>query len=163
MSDITIRPATRADVPVFLSLVDALADHQDLDRPSPEARDRLVRDGFGEHPLFHPFLAELDGEAVAYAIAIFTYSSFLARRTLYVEDVFVLPRARRKGVARSIFRFLAGEAARSDCGRMEWSVLDWNQSAIDFYESLGAHCMGDWSTYRLTRDQVQALAEGHTL
>jgi GNAT superfamily N-acetyltransferase len=155
---IRIRHATPADAEVFLSLVDALADYEKMQRPTPEARERLLRDGFGERPRFELLLAELDGRAAAYAFFFETYSSFLARPTLYLEDIFVLPEARRHGVGQALFRTMAAEAVRRDCGRMEWAVLDWNQLAIDFYERLGARRMGEWSTYRLTADQLAALA-----
>lgn len=158
---ITVRPATAADAEVFLSLVDALADYEKLDRPAPDARERLLKDGFGPESerRFQPYIAELDGTPVAYAITFETYSSFLARPTLYLEDVFVLPEARRAGVGRAIFRTLAREAVRRGCGRMEWAVLDWNQLAIDFYEKMGARRMGEWYTYRLTAEELRTIAE----
>jgi GNAT superfamily N-acetyltransferase len=155
---LSIRPAAAVDAEVFLSLVDALADYEKLDRPTAEARERLVRDGFGPAPRFQPYLAELDGRAVAYAITFETYSSFLALPTLYLEDIFVLPDARRHGVGSAMFRVLAGEAVRRGCGRMEWAVLDWNQLAIDFYEKLGASRMREWYTYRLTAEQLREIA-----
>ncbi len=155
---VLIRPATEADLPVFLDLVDALADYEKLGRPPPEARARLARDGFQEPRRFRAFMGELDGEPVGYAITFHTYSSFLALPTLYLEDVFVLPEARGKGVGRAFFRFLAKEAVRQGCGRMEWVVLNWNQLAIDFYDRLGATRMEDWHTYRLTADDLQRVA-----
>jgi GNAT superfamily N-acetyltransferase len=155
---LSLRPATAVDAEVFLSLVDALADYEKLDRPSPAARERLVRDGFGSAPRFQAYLAEWNGRAVAYAITFETYSSFLALPTLYLEDIFVLPEARRHGVGRALFRMLAQEAARRGCGRMEWAVLDWNRLAIDFYEKLGARRMEEWYTYRLTAEQLQEIA-----
>ena len=159
MSDtIHVRNATRQDAPVFLDLIDALADYEKLDRPTPEARERLLRDGFGERPFFQPYIAELDGRPVAYAMTFLTYSSFLALPTLYLEDLFVLPEARGRGAGKALFRFLAAEAVRHGCGRMEWAVLDWNQPAIDFYERLGARRMREWYPYRLTRDQLDAIA-----
>jgi GNAT superfamily N-acetyltransferase len=163
MSDaLRIRPAAAADAEVFLSLVDALADYERLDRPTPEARERLLRDGFGPEPRFRAFLAEQDGRAVAYAITFETYSSFLALPTLYLEDLFVLPEARRGGVGGAMFRFLAEEALRRGCGRMEWVVLDWNRMAIDFYDRLGARHLSEWYTYRLTADQLRDVAEGRS-
>jgi len=158
---ITVRPATAADSEVFLSLIDALADYEKLPRPTPEARARLIRDGFGEESerRFEPYIAELEGKPVAYAITFETYSSFLAQPTLYLEDLFVLPEARRAGVGRAVFHMLAGEAVRRGCGRMEWAVLNWNQLAIDFYEKLGARRMREWYTYRLTADQLREIAE----
>jgi GNAT superfamily N-acetyltransferase len=103
-------------------------------------------------------MAELDGAAAAYAITFESYSSFLALPTLFLEDLFVLPDARKHGIGRAMFRFLAGEAVRRGCGRMEWVVLDWNQLAIDFYDKLGARHMKDWYLYRLTADQLKEIA-----
>ena len=154
----TIRPATRADGETFLSLVDALADYEKLDRPTPEARQRLLNDAFGERPRISVFLGETDGRAVAYAIVLETYSSFLALPTLYLEDLFVLPDERRGGIGRAMFRHLADEALRRGCGRMEWVVLDWNRLAIDFYEKLGARRLTEWYTYRLTTEQLRDIA-----
>lgn len=159
MSDaIRIRAATAADADAFLALVDALADYEKLDRPTPEARERIVRDAFGPEPRIRVHLAELEGRPVAYTITLDTYSSFLALPTLYLEDLFVLPEARRHGIGSAFFRFHAGEAARSGYGRMEWQVLDWNRLAIDFYEKLGARRMNDWFTYRLTAEQLREIA-----
>jgi GNAT superfamily N-acetyltransferase len=158
---VTVRPASAEDGETFLALVDALADYEKLDRPSPEARGRLLRDAFGPEPRrIQVYLAERDGRAVAYAITLETYSSFLALPTLYLEDLFVLPEARRHGVGRAVFRYLAGEAVRRGCGRMEWVVLDWNQLAIDFYERLGARRLREWYTYRLTAEQLRDIAAG---
>lgn len=158
---VAVRPATAGDGEVFLALVDALADYEKLERPTPEARGRLLRDAFGPPPnRIRVFLAERGGEAVGYAITCETYSSFLALPTLYLEDLFVLPEARRHGIGRAVFRFLAGEAVRGGYGRMEWVVLDWNQLAIDFYErKLGARRMSEWYTYRLTAGQLREIAE----
>ena len=155
-----IRPATPADGETFLTLVDALADYEKLDRPTPEARRRLLADAFGERQRISVFLAEREGRAVAYAIVLETYSSFLALPTLYLEDLFVLPDERRGGIGRAMIRHLAGEAVRRGCGRMEWVVLDWNQLAIDFYDKLGARRLTEWYTYRLTEDQLRAIAGG---
>ena len=158
---ITIRPAAAADADILLELIDALADYEKLDRPDADARARLRRDGFGAQPLFRAYLGEIDGRPVAYAITYRTYSSFLARPTLFLEDLFVLPEARGRGLGGAILRHLVEEAVRDDCGRMEWVVLHWNQLAIDFYERLGAERLSDWHTYRLTRKRMRALlAEG---
>jgi len=157
---VTIRPATRADGDTWLALVDALADYEKLARPTPEARARLLNDAFGPEPhRIQVYMAEAGTRAVAYAITCETYSSFLALPTLYLEDLFVLPDDRRLGVGRSMFRYLAAEAVRRGCGRMEWVVLDWNQLAIDFYEKLGARRMEEWYTYRLTDEQMREIAQ----
>ncbi len=164
MADFSIRPAAPADADRWLVLVDALADYEKLDRPRPDARERLVNDAFGPPPnRIQVYLAEsAEGEALAYAITCETYSSFLALPTLYLEDLFVLPDARRHGIGKAFFRFLAAEATRRGCGRMEWVVLDWNQLAIEFYDGLGARHMREWYTYRLTADQLREMA-GDTL
>lgn len=157
---INIRTAGPEDFEVLLRLIDALADYEKLERPDAAARERLRRDGTGEAPLFQAYLAELDGEPVAYAITYRTYSSFLARPTLFLEDLFVLPDARGHGVGSALFRFVAGMALDEGCGRMEWVVLDWNRVAIDFYERMGARRLTEWYTYRLTREGMEHLLNG---
>lgn len=157
---IRVRRAVREDAPALLSLIDALADYEKLNRPDDHARARLVQDGFEcNPPRFRAYLAETDvGAPVGYAITFETYSSFLARPTLYIEDVFVLPDARRHGAGSALFRHLAREALAGDCGRMEWVVLDWNELAQNFYQRRGARCLSDWQYYRLTRDAIEQLA-----
>lgn len=156
---IIIREAKREDAATLLKLVEALADFEQLPRPDRDARRRFVRDGFGRNRRFRPYLAEIDGRAVAYAIVVDTYSSFLAQPTLYLEDLFVVPSERGKGVGRALFRFFARQALNLGCGRMEWMVLDWNELAIKFYESLGARHLEEWFTFRLTRPELEALAD----
>jgi GNAT superfamily N-acetyltransferase len=147
---ISIRRARRSEGAAFLSLVDALADFEKLKRPTPAARRRLLKDGFGPHRRFDPFLAFIDGLPVAYAIVFETYSSFLARPTLYLEDIFVLPAMRGQGIGLTLFRRCVREARQRRCGRMEWVVLDWNRNAIRFYDRYGAKRMKEWLFYRLT-------------
>ncbi len=156
---ITVRPLTPADVEAFLGLVDALADYERLPRPDPEARRRLAADALAHPPRFHVLLAELNGRPVGYAAYFESYSTFLARPTLYLEDIFVLAEARGRGVGRALMRALAREAVRRGCGRMEWLVLAWNRPAIGFYERLGASRLDDWLIYRLTADQLRRLAD----
>lgn len=156
--ELTIRRATAADAETFLALVDALADYEKLDRPTPEARARLSRDAFGPNPRIEAWLAEDNEHAIGYAITFETYSSFLALPTLYLEDLFILPEYRKRKAGWSMFRTLAAEAVRRGCGRMEWAVLDWNQLAIDFYERLGAKRLKDWYVYRLTNEQLRGLS-----
>jgi GNAT superfamily N-acetyltransferase len=159
MPGIVIRPTTAADGDTFVSLVDALADYEKLDRPTAEAKGRLLHDAYGPPPhRIQVYFAEREGRVIGYAMTCETYSSFLALPTLYLEDLFVLPDERGHGAGREMFRFLAGEAVRRGCGRMEWVVLDWNQLAIDFYDRLGARRMSDWYTYRLTADQLREIA-----
>jgi GNAT superfamily N-acetyltransferase len=158
---LTIQPARREDADALLVLVDALADYEKLPRPDDAAKERLVRDGFERTPpRFWVYLAWDDGQPVGYVIALETYSSFLAKPTLYVEDFFVLPEARGRGAGDALFRHAAGEALRRGCGRMEWVCLDWNQLAIGFYEKRGGQHLDDWRYYRLTEEGLHRLTAG---
>ena len=156
---LTIRCATAADVPALVSLVTALADYEKLTPPDKGAADRLSRDIAGKHPRFQAFLAEIDGRPVGYAVTFETYSTFLAAPKYYVDDIFILPENRGKGIGRALFSVLAGEAARRGCSMIEWSALDWNQTAIDFYEGLGAKQMKEWRLFKLDAAGMAKLAE----
>lgn len=142
-----IRPFRPADAKAFVDLVRELARYEKLRPPTSAAARRLVRDA-GRR--IRVLLAEVDGRLVAYAIYFFTYSSFLARPTLYLEDLFILPEHRGRGIGRRMFERLRREARREGCGRMEWMVLDWNRPALRFYDALGARPLKDWIYYRLT-------------
>jgi GNAT superfamily N-acetyltransferase len=159
MTDPRIRPGTPADADTLLALVAGLADYEKLPPPDAAARDRLVRDAFGEHPRFRLLFAEVDGRAAGYALFFDTYSSFLARPTLFLEDLFVLPNYRGTGLGGALLRAVAAEAVRLDYGRMEWAVLNWNQLAIDFYQRLGAEMLTDWQVCRLSGDTLRAVAQ----
>ena len=137
------------DAQAILSLVDALADYEKLDRPTPEARERLVRDIFGTKPRLDCWLAFLDGYPVGYAFAFETYSSFLAMPKLYLEDLFVLSEYRSRKAGHALFQAVLEEARRRGCGRLEWTVLDWNQLAIDFYRRQGAEHRKEWLIYQI--------------
>jgi len=150
-----VRRASREDAPVLFALVEALARYEKLAPPDAAAKDRLAQDLFGPRPRIEAYLGEFDGRAVAYAITFESYSSFLALPTLYLEDIFVLPEYRSKRVGIALFKFLVGEALNRGCGRMEWSVLGWNQLAIDFYERIGARHMKEWHLYRMVRSEMQ--------
>ena len=157
MNAITIRKARRSDGLVLLSLINALADFEKLKRPSPAARRRLLRNGFGPGRRFEPFLAFAGDRPVGYAIIMMTYSSFLARPTLYLEDIFILPEHRAAGIGVRLFKACLREAERRGCGRMEWVVLDWNTNAIRFYERLGARQLREWLPFRLERNHFRRL------
>ncbi|MEW5978140.1 MAG: GNAT family N-acetyltransferase [Acidobacteriota bacterium] len=157
---IRVRRAERKDASVFLSLVDALADYEKLDRPDESAKERLIEDAFGQFPRIEVFLVEINGQVVGYAIVLETYSSFLALPTLYLEDIFVLQEYRGLGAGRKLFTHCVREAFTRGCGRMEWAVLDWNRPSIDFYERLGARQMKEWLTYRLLRSDMNGILSG---
>ncbi len=154
-----IRKACSADASAILRLVEGLAEYEHLDPPDASARERLVTDMFGERPRIEAFLAEVDGIPAGYAFVFESYSSFLALPTLYLEDLFVLPEYRKMKIGYSLFRCVALEARRRGCGRMEWTVLDWNVPAVEFYRRLGAKHMKEWHLYRLTAAELDAFTE----
>lgn len=156
---VAVRPLLAGDVPTLLDLIDGLADYEKLPRPDAAARERMAHDSTGESPRFRTLLADVDGRTVGYAIYFYTYSTFLARPTLYLEDIFVLPDHRGLGAGKALFRELAREAVREHCGRMEWQVLDWNHPSIDFYKRAGATLLKEWVPCRLTGDALRTLAE----
>ncbi|MCE9580963.1 MAG: GNAT family N-acetyltransferase [Planctomycetes bacterium] len=160
MPQIEIRPARKSDAKHFLGLVVALANFEKLPPPDAGARRRLIRDAFGTKPRYTLWIAELDGRVVAYAIFFFTYSSFLARPTLYLEDIFVHPDARGRGVATLVMKRLAREALKHGCGRFEWTVLDWNKPARSLYRGLGAKELKEWVVCRVAGPEVKQLAGG---
>jgi GNAT superfamily N-acetyltransferase len=159
MNNIIIRRAAREDGPALVRLILALADFEHLTPPDAEAQARLITDGFGDPPRFETWMAWVPGEKepVGYALFFETYSTFLARPTLYLEDLFVLPQHRHHGAGKALFRQGIRLAWERGCGRMEWSCLDWNIKARAFYEKMGARHLRDWCPYRLTRDQMPGL------
>jgi GNAT superfamily N-acetyltransferase len=156
---VTVRRATRDDAETLLALIQALADYEELEGPSEEAQARLVEDGFGERPRFEVYLIEADGTAIGYAITFETYSTFLAKPTLYLEDLFILPDSRRRGAGQALFRHLAQIAVERGYGRIEWTVLDWNETAIRFYNRIGGQHLKEWLHYRLDETRISALAQ----
>ena len=157
---VDVRRATPADAAVFLKLVVALADYEKLESTDEAARARLVIDMSGPRPRYEVYMAEFEGEPAGYAIALESYSSFLALPTLYVEDLFVLPEYRKKKVGYAIFVTLAKEALRRGCGRMEWTALDWNTLATDFYKRAGGKHVKDLQFFRMLRPEIELLAKG---
>ena len=155
---VLVRPLRAADAPRLLELIDALADYEKLPRPDAAARERLTADALAEPPRFRTLLAEVDGEVLGYAIYFFTYSTFRARPSLYLEDVFVEPERRGQGAGVALFRACAREAVANACARMEWQVLSWNQPSIDFYERLGARHLDDWLPFRLDGEALLSVA-----
>jgi GNAT superfamily N-acetyltransferase len=161
MSDLRIAAAAESDVPVILDLIRGLAEYEKLLGVFSATEDQLRRTLFGPRPAAEVLLAHLDGECVGFALFFPNYSTFLARPGLYLEDLFVKPHARRKGVGLALLRSLARIARQRGYGRMEWAVLDWNQPAIDFYrKKLGATLLNEWRIFRLTEDGIARLAAG---
>jgi len=158
--NVRVRRAQRSDAETLLQLVNALAEYEKLDPPTHAAQQRLIRDGWPDsgEARFSAWIAEgLDstgGQAspLGYAITFFTYSSFLARPTLYIEDIFILPEHRRSGAGTVLFKAITTAAKEAGCGRVEWVVLSWNTMAQQFYNKLGAKHLNDWQYYRLELD-----------
>jgi GNAT superfamily N-acetyltransferase len=157
-STLRIRPGTSRDVPVMLSLIRALAKYERLTHEFRADATRFRRDGFGKRPYFETQICTRAGRPVGFALYFFTYSTFLSRPTLYVEDLFVLPDERGKGAGKALLSALARIAIRKRCGRMEWAVLDWNLPAIGFYRRLGAQLRKDWILTRLAGADLRRLA-----
>ena len=154
-----VRRAVPEDGPVILTLVEALAGYEKLAPPDAPARQRLLNDLFGPRPRLECHLGEIDGVTAGYAFVFETYSSFLALPTLYLEDLFVLPEYRGREVGSALFRAMVALAQSRGCGRMEWTVLDWNRPAIGFYERLGARQMNEWLLYRLLPEDMARITE----
>lgn len=155
--NIIVRKAEAADADLLLRLIVSLAEFEKLEPPDEAAQSRLVNDAFGPKPRFEVFLAEIEGEVAGYAFTFDTYSTFLARPTLYLEDLFVMPQYRGQKVGYALMMHLANEAVRRDYGRMEWVVLDWNTHAQEFYKKLGAKHLPDWFYYRLDREGLDRI------
>lgn len=153
-----LRPATRDDVPVILEHIRGLADYERLAHEVRATEAQLRQALFGPQPAAEVLLAERNGEPAGFALFFHNFSTFLGKRGLYLEDLFVRPAHRGHGVGRALLSALAAIAVARDCGRLEWSVLDWNAPAIGFYRQLGAVPMDDWTIFRLTGEPLAALA-----
>jgi GNAT superfamily N-acetyltransferase len=154
---LTIRPGTRRDVPTILALIRGLAEYERLAHEVRATAAQIRRHGFGRRPYFQTLICARGRTPVGFALYFFTYSTFLARPSLYLEDLFVRPEERGNGAGRALLEALARVAVRRGCGRMEWAVLDWNRPAIRFYERLGARLKREWIITRLTGAPLERL------
>jgi GNAT superfamily N-acetyltransferase len=157
---LTIRRGTARDVPTIVALIRGLARYERRAAQMKATARHLRRDGFGRRPYFETLICRRGGEPIGFALYFFTYSTFMGRPTLYLEDLFVVPAARGAGAGRALLAALARLAVRRGCGRMEWAVLDWNRPAIRFYERLGARLRKEWILTRLTGGALRRLARG---
>jgi GNAT superfamily N-acetyltransferase len=155
---IVLRPAAAADVPTILGLIRGIAEYERLSHEVEATEPLLHEHGFGPRRVFEAILAERAGRAVGFALYFFTFSTFTGRPTLYLEDLFVVPEERRGGIGSRLLTRLAEIAVERRCGRMEWSVLDWNTPARDLYFKLGAKAMEEWTVFRMTPEAFGRLA-----
>lgn len=155
---IQLRSAQPGDEPLILRFIRGLAEYEKLAHECIATEADLTRSLFGPRPDAEVILAYAGGEPAGFALFFHNYSTFLARRGLYLEDLFVLPEYRGQGIGLALLRELARIAVERQCGRMEWSVLTWNEPAIGFYEKLGARAMDGWKVYRLTGDSLEKVA-----
>jgi GNAT superfamily N-acetyltransferase len=154
---LAIRRGRPRDLPVILALIRGLAEYERLAHQVEATPARLKRHGFGRRPYFETLICRRGRRPVGFALFFFTYSTFLARPTLYLEDLFVLPEERGKGAGKALLRALARIAVARGCGRMEWAVLDWNTPSIRFYKRLGAKLRKEWVLTRLTGPALRRL------
>ena len=154
----TIRPATVADVPTILCLIRELAEYERAPNEVVATEDQLQESLFSARAAAEVLLGEENGEPVSFALFFHNFSTWMGRRGLYLEDLFVRPEVRGRGYGRALLVRLAQIAAERGCGRMEWAVLDWNEPAIKFYRTLGAAPNDEWTIFRLTSDKIAELA-----
>ena len=160
---LSIRPASADDVPLIRALIGELAEYERLAHAAVATDDGLRDQLFGAHPGAEVLIGEVDGEPAGFALFFHNFSTFLGKRGLYLEDLFVRPAFRGSGLGKHLMATLARIAVQRDCGRFEWSVLDWNAPAIGFYRKLGATGLDEWTVQRLEGDALHALASRDAL
>ncbi len=152
-----VRAGTPEDIPLLLAFIRSMAEFEKIEVT---ATEEVLRESlFGERPAAHVLLAFVEGEPAAYAVYFFTFSTMVGKRCLWLDDLFVAPEFRGRGIAGALMAYLADLAISNDCGRLDWIVLDWNRSAIDFYKRLGATVLDDWRVCRLDGDALAGVAE----
>ena len=158
MAGIRIVPAQASDVPVILEMIKALAEYEQLSHEVVATDDDLRQSLFGPRPAAEVVLAYAGDAPIGFALFFHNFSTFLGRHGLYLEDLFVVPEWRGKGVGKQLLAHIASIAESRSCGRMEWAVLDWNESAIAFYRRMGAHVLDEWRLCRLTGHELRAAS-----
>ena len=157
-SDFNIRQAIARDVPQIFSLIKALAEYEKLTHQVTGTTEQLESHLFGDRPSAEAIVVEAENKTVGFALFFPNYSTFLTKPGIYLEDLFVLPEYRRRGIGTAMLSYLGQLAIARDAGRLEWSVLDWNESAIAFYQNMGAEVLPDWRTCRVTDEALKTLA-----
>ena len=156
---LVIRPAVRGDSGLILEFIRGLAEYEKLAHEVVATEEILERTLFDDKPVAEVIIAEWDGKPAGFALFFPNYSTFLARPGIYLEDLYVHPEFRDKGIGKTLLACLARMAVERSCGRLDWSVLDWNEAAIKFYESLGAYGLDDWVQYRLDGESLKKMAK----
>lgn len=157
---LTIRPAVRSDAAQILAFITELADYERARHEVVASLADIERSLFDEDSTVSSLICERDGQAIGFAVYFYSYSTWLGRNGIYLEDLYITPEQRGDGTGRQLLRFIAREALANQCGRLEWSVLDWNEPAIGFYQSLGAQAQDEWIRYRLEGERLAAFAQG---
>jgi GNAT superfamily N-acetyltransferase len=155
-----IRAATATDVPLILTFVRALAEYERAPHAVVATEEDLLRDGFGPNPYYSCLIAEHGGQPAGFAFYFFDYSTWIGRPGIYLEDIFVLPESRGRGIGKALLQRVAAIAMEKGCARLKWAVLDWNTPAIDFYEAMGAEIQKEWLYVRLQGEALERLAQG---
>lgn len=158
--EVSIRAAVESDLPLILHLIESLAEYERLRDQCVATEEKLRYTLFGKHPAAEVLIGSIEKEPMGFALFFHNYSTFLAQPGIFLEDLFVKPEARGKGVGHALLSALARLAVERNCGRLEWNVLDWNELAISFYKRIGAVPMDEWTTYRMTGDALEKLANG---
>lgn len=157
---LTLRPAVRTDAAQILAFITELADYERARHEVIASVADIERSLFDEGSTVHSLICERDGQAIGFAVYFYSYSTWLGRNGIYLEDLYVTPEQRGDGAGRTLLRHIAREAVENGCGRLEWSVLDWNEPAIGFYQSLGAEAQAEWVKFRLDGEKLLAFAQG---
>jgi len=157
---ITIRTATEADVPQILAFIRALAVFERAPDAVTATEAGLLRDGFGPNPIYYCLIADHDGQPAGFALYFYNYSTWMGRPGIYLEDLFVHPEFRGRGIGKMLLRQVAAIAVQKGCERLQWEVLDWNTPAIDFYKAMGAEFLDEWRNVRLGSEAISRLAGG---
>jgi GNAT superfamily N-acetyltransferase len=160
MPELEIRSATEADVPLILTLINELADYERLSHEVVATEEALRDSLFGERRVAEALLGYLEDDPAGFALFFHNFSTFLGKPGIYLEDLYVRPEFRGAGVGKALLVHLAGLAKERGCGRLEWSVLDWNEPAIGFYRGIGASPVSGWTVYRVTGEALEELAAG---
>jgi GNAT superfamily N-acetyltransferase len=158
MNEFAIKKAESKDVPLILSFIKELAEYEKLSHEVVATEAILQETLFGEHPFAEVIIGYWDNKPVSFALYFHNFSTFLGRPGIYLEDLYVKPEARGKGIGHKILAYLAQLAKERKCGRLEWWVLDWNETAIKFYKSIGAKPMDEWTVFRMTNEALDNLA-----